>query len=109
MSKSYDLVLFDTPPVLAATDAVVLSRFVDGVLVVISSGTTRRDILERTTEALKRVGANVLGVVLNNFDVGLAYGRNYESYAYGYGYATRSDGKRAHRHHTVRSVSLSGK
>ena len=97
MSKVYDLVLFDTAPVLAATDAVVVSRFVDGVLVVVSSGTTRFDILERTAEALKKVGANLFGVVLNNFDVGRAYGRNYDSYGYGYGYATTLGSKKGKR------------
>ncbi len=88
MSSRYDLILFDTPPVLAATDAVILSRIADGVIFVLSSGQTRRGILDRSVEALKKVSANLLGVVLNNFDVGQAYGRKYESYAYGYGYGT---------------------
>jgi len=57
-------------------------------------------------EALKKVGANVLGVVLNNFDVHSAYGRHYDSYGYGYGYQTTLDGKRVRKKisHGARTV-----
>ena len=97
VSNRYDLVLFDTPPVLAATDAAVLSQLVDGVLLVVSSGTTRRNILQRASESIKNARGNLLGVVLNNFDVGHAYGRSYDSYGYGYGYQTGLKGKGGQR------------
>ena len=97
VSNRYDLVLFDTPPVLAATDAAVLSQLVNGVVLVVSSGTTRRNILERAAESIKNVGGNLLGVVLNNFDVGRAYGRYYKSYDYGYGYHTAIKAKGGRR------------
>lgn len=61
-----DMVLFDAPPVAAVADAVVLSRRVDGVLLVVDSGRTRRETARRAKEQLERVGARLLGVVLTN-------------------------------------------
>lgn len=62
----YHLVLFDTPPVIAVTDAQVLASQVDGVLLVISSGKTNREMAVRAKELLEQVQANILGCVLNN-------------------------------------------
>ena len=60
-----DLVVFDSPPMQSLTDAAVISSFVDGTLVVVSAGKSRRRTVRRTMETLQRAGANVLGVVLN--------------------------------------------
>ncbi len=59
-------VLFDAPPVLAATDAALLGAKVDGVLLVIRAGHTRRDHTTRAREALGRVHVRILGAVLTN-------------------------------------------
>lgn len=90
----YDIILFDSPPVLAVTDSVVLTTLADGVVVVTSAGNTRLEAFERTMEILHGVNARVLGVVLNNFDFKRIYGglMNYKEYAYGYGYAYGSNG-----------------
>lgn len=61
-----DVLLFDAPPVMAVTDAVVLSTRVNGVLLVLSAGETKRDSAERAVERLKKVNAHLLGAVLNN-------------------------------------------
>ncbi len=61
-----DFVLFDSPPILAVTDAAVLARKVDGVLLVISAGKTKRDRAVKAKTMLDKVNAKVLGVVLNN-------------------------------------------
>ncbi|MHB1294926.1 MAG: CpsD/CapB family tyrosine-protein kinase [Anaerolineae bacterium] len=61
-----DVLLFDAPPVMAVTDAVVLSTRVNGVLLVVSAGETKRDSAERAVERLKKVNAHLLGAVLNN-------------------------------------------
>jgi non-specific protein-tyrosine kinase len=61
-----DLVLFDSPPALAVSDAAVLSRRVDGVVLVVSAGRTRREHAARARQVLERAGARLLGVVLNN-------------------------------------------
>lgn len=59
-------VLFDAPPVLAATDAALLGAKLDGVLLVVRAGHTRRDHTVRAREALERVHVHILGAVLSN-------------------------------------------
>lgn len=59
-------VLFDAPPVLAASDAVVLGTKVDGVLLVVRAGLTRRDRIAQARDALEQVHARVVGAVLTN-------------------------------------------
>lgn len=64
-----DILLFDTPPVLAATDAAVLATKVNGTLLVFSAGDTKREHARRAIERLQNVKANVLGAVLSNAPV----------------------------------------
>jgi non-specific protein-tyrosine kinase len=61
-----EIVLFDAPPVIAATDAAVLGTQVDGVLLVVQSGRTRRDHALRAKELLERVHVRVVGAVLSD-------------------------------------------
>lgn len=61
-----DVVLFDTPPVNAVTDAAVLATKVDGVLLVFRSGTTKRDRAREARRLLEKVNANIVGVVLTD-------------------------------------------
>jgi len=61
-----DLVLFDCPPVVAVADAAVLGRRLDGCLLVVSVGKTRRDHALRAKRLLDKASVNVLGAVLNN-------------------------------------------
>jgi len=84
MKELYDIVLFDSPPVLAITDSSILSTLVDGVIVVASAGHTRTNSFFRTMESLEGIRANILGVVLNNFDLRAAYGGYYGYYGYRY-------------------------
>gem|GEM_PF-485965 len=65
LSAMYDRIIFDTPPILAATDAVVLSTKVDATILVVKSGSTHRQAAQRSAEALDSVHAHVLGAVLN--------------------------------------------
>ena len=58
--------LFDSSPVLAATDAALLGAKLDGVVLVVRVGTTRRDHAARAREILERVNAHVLGAVMTN-------------------------------------------
>lgn len=94
LKERYEIILFDSPPVLAVTDPVVLATLADGVVVVTSAGSTRVDALKRTVELLGNVGARLLGTVLNNFDLRKAYGgfSKYKNYSYGYGYSYGSQG-----------------
>jgi non-specific protein-tyrosine kinase len=61
-----DIVLFDTPPATAVTDAAVLATRMDGVLLVLQAGKTRRDRAREARRLLEKVKANIVGVVLNN-------------------------------------------
>jgi non-specific protein-tyrosine kinase len=61
-----DFVIFDSPPAIAVTDAAVLGAKVDGVLLVISAGKTRRDHAERAKETLEKARARIVGVTLTN-------------------------------------------
>jgi capsular exopolysaccharide synthesis family protein len=61
-----DMLLFDAPPVLAVTDALVLAVQTDGVLLVVKAGSTRREHVQRAKERLERVNSRIVGAVLNN-------------------------------------------
>lgn len=66
VTSDYELVILDTPPVLPVTDATVLSRFVDGLIVVLRYGQTTIEATEGVRSQLEKVGANVLGAVIND-------------------------------------------
>jgi len=66
IGASADVVLLDAPPVATVADATILAARVDGVLLVVDSGRTRRESGRRAAEQLQRVGAHVLGAVLTN-------------------------------------------
>ena len=74
LSQRFDLVLIDSPPVLPVADAMILSSYADGVLLVVASGQTRRGELRRTTEKLAQAGAPVVGCVLNKASAQQGYG-----------------------------------
>jgi non-specific protein-tyrosine kinase len=61
-----DIVLFDAPPVIAVSDATLLGSKVDGVLLVVSAGKTRRDQAERAKESLEKANVRIIGAALTN-------------------------------------------
>jgi non-specific protein-tyrosine kinase len=65
LAGSADLLIFDSPPLHAVTDSAILGSLMDGTLLVVDSGRSRRRAVRMAREALARAGANVLGVVLN--------------------------------------------
>jgi capsular exopolysaccharide synthesis family protein len=77
-----DLVIFDSPPLHAVTDAAILASGLDGTLFVIEAGRTRRDAARHGREALAKVGARVLGAALNRH-VGQMRSEYYEYYGEG--------------------------
>lgn len=68
MKASYDLIIFDTPPVLAVTDSQVLASETDGVILVIPKGQVKADEVISAKEALETVKSNILGAVMNRVD-----------------------------------------
>jgi len=79
----------DSPPVMAVTDASVLAPRVDGVLLVIRPGKTKLAAARQAVEQLRRMGANLLGVVLNEVELGRSrYSYyHYKGYYYAYHYS----------------------
>jgi non-specific protein-tyrosine kinase len=79
LKQQADIVLFDAPPVIAVTDAVVLGARVDGVLLVIEAGHTKREHARRAKELLDKVKVRVIGAVLSNVSQDSAMGGYYSS------------------------------
>jgi succinoglycan biosynthesis transport protein ExoP len=83
LAARFEFVIIDSPPVLAVTDAAILSGLVDGVLLVAASGTTARGGLVRTRRILEAAGAKILGMAVNKLDPRRpGYGYSYSQYAY---------------------------
>ncbi|MFA5028857.1 MAG: CpsD/CapB family tyrosine-protein kinase [Candidatus Methylomirabilota bacterium] len=83
-----DLVIFDSPPVISVSDAMVLASLADGVVLVVRAGAFPSDVARNAKAQLESVKATFLGVVLNSVDLkrdGYYY-RYYYQYYYGYGY-----------------------
>ena len=82
VEKSYDYVLVDSPPVLAVTDAAVLSTKMDGTIVVVESGKTETGHAMEALRNLQNVDAKIIGVILNKVkaDGSRKYGYYYSSY-----------------------------
>ena len=85
LKDKYDLVLFDSPPVLVIADAVILAPKTDGVIIVYRVGRVARNVLIRTKTQLLDSGASVKGVILNNIsrEVERRYGYYYHYKYYG--------------------------
>jgi len=79
LEEEFDMVIFDTPPVVLLSDSIIMGSMCDGVIVVIRSGTTNKKTLEIAMELLKKANTHVIGTILN----GKSYSRNeMNSYTY---------------------------
>ncbi len=88
----YDRIILDSPPLLAFSDSLVLSRLADGVIMVIWGGKTTRNTIQQAVQSLQGVGAKILGVVLNKIDTTR---RSYYYYPYySYYYSDKKGGKK---------------
>ena len=94
LQSKYDMLVFDSPPLLAVTDAAVLSRHMDGVLLVVKSGQTKHEALLRSVELLRNVDSRILGVLLNDVSRENTYGSYHYYYYYGEGTAKKKKKKR---------------
>jgi succinoglycan biosynthesis transport protein ExoP len=107
-----DVVIFDSPPAAALTDAQVLSSSTDGVLLVVACQETTRPIFQRAKAVLEHAGANLLGAVLNKLDPSRdGYGGYYHYYYYYYYHHAddeAGDGRRHRRRRRTKSLSDGG-
>ncbi len=92
LGERFDRVILDSPPVGAVADAVVLATQADGVVLVLKSGVTHRDVAKRTVRMLNDVNAKLFGAVLNDVNLDRSrYGDYYYGYAYRYyGYGEKN-------------------
>lgn len=89
ISKHFDYIIIDTPPVNVVSDALPVIRESDGVIIVVKSNSSTHPELQKTLDALKFINANILGFVVNFVDnKSKKYGRYNYGYnkKYGYGY-----------------------
>jgi polysaccharide biosynthesis transport protein len=88
LRSEYKFIVIDSPPIMAATDAVIVSVQADGVLLVVRSGETPKEAFTRARDLLTSVKSRLLGVVLNAVDSSAPdyyYSYRYYPYSYGYG------------------------
>ena len=83
----YDVVLFDSPPLIAVTDPYVLMKYIDQFVLVVRAGVTQRGALERVLEVIGQTDFHITGVIMNAMSESHAYGSgyyyNYYQYYYG--------------------------
>jgi capsular exopolysaccharide synthesis family protein len=97
LRTKFKFIVIDSPPVMAATDAVILSVQTDGVLLVVRSGETPKEAFTRTRDLLNSVKCRILGVVLNAVDSSAPdYYYSYRYYPYSYGYGPQETGETPH-------------
>jgi capsular exopolysaccharide synthesis family protein len=91
-----DLVILDAPPVLAVADASILAGLGDGVIFLVDSERTKRSAIVQSRAQLATAGAQILGIVHNNFDPGQGHAYPYHAYASQryYGHAASNPGSR---------------
>ncbi|HEX4336079.1 MAG TPA: polysaccharide biosynthesis tyrosine autokinase [Polyangiaceae bacterium] len=89
LKQQFDCVVIDSPPIVPVTDAAILSRSVDGTVLVVRAFQTTKDVARRAARALRNVGGHMIGTVLNAVDLDrAAYGYKYYYYYKRNGYAS---------------------
>ena len=94
LRSQFKFIVIDSPPIMAATDAVIVSVKADGVLLVVRSGETPKEAFTRARDLLAGVKCRLLGVVLNAVDSSAPdYYYSYRYYPYSYGYGPQEAGE----------------
>ncbi len=90
--EKFDIAIFDTPPSMTVTDAVVLSRIMDGVIITIKSGAPVRETVKRCISQLASSRCDILGAVINYADIAKGgYYYHYYAHYYKYGYSSEKE------------------
>lgn len=82
INSLYDIVLVDSPPIVAVTDSEIISRMVDGTIMVVSAEVTEIELMEKSVDLLISDNSTFLGAVLNNYSYRSGYGAYYKYYSY---------------------------
>ena len=111
IGKKAEMMVIDSPPVVAVTDSAILANRLDGVLLVVKPGQTKRDAARQAVEQLQRAGANILGVVLN--EVNFSHARynyyHYKGYYYSYHYYEDENGNQIKKRAKHKKEAMSDK
>lgn len=93
VTRNYDKVLFDCPPMMAVSESAIITSLVDGVIMVVWAGRTSRKLCQLASQTMRQRGANLIGCVLNNLEFGRVgyyyYSTYYGYYNYEYSYYDR--------------------
>ena len=92
LTDDYEIIIIDSPPVMAVSDAEILARFVDVCLLVVSANSSEVDWLKESVDILKQEHVNLAGVLLNNFNYKSGY-RAYYKYYHNYDEKYKGKGK----------------
>lgn len=82
--EHFDVVLFDSPPIIAVTDAAIMSAKIDGLLLVVRAHQTQKNAVRHAKNLLENVESNILGCLLNGVSAKRSYGSYYYYYQYQY-------------------------
>ena len=69
LKEKFDMVIIDTPPAIAVNDPIDVGKFADGILLIIESGKATRSMVENVKDHMKKAGLNLIGVILNKFNL----------------------------------------
>ena len=94
LRMTYDKILIDAPPILSVTDALVLNRLVDGVILVVAANETKKETVRKSLKALSKVEANLIGTLISKMDVKRNGYYSYYKYGYTYGEDTKKQRKK---------------
>jgi len=108
LEKEWDMVLLDSPPIVAVTDAAMVSSELDGLMLVVKAGETDKGSLRRAMDALNQVRAPLVGVVLNGATPATMYGSYYYYYQYYY-YTQGGEWKKSKRRSKRKAKQVAGK
>ncbi len=93
MRDMYDIIILDTPPVVAVTDSEILTRRVDASILVVNSESTETELMQKSVDMLRSNNNTFIGTVLNNFTYRYGYG-SYYKYYYAYSHDDSTKTKR---------------
>lgn len=89
LESAYDYIIFDTPPAAVVTDSAALSKYCDGVIMVIKQNYSTVEQINEAKRNLENVNANIIGSILNDYESKSRFGYGGYKYGYKYGYSCR--------------------
>ncbi|MCL4708133.1 CpsD/CapB family tyrosine-protein kinase [bacterium] len=84
MREKFSIIIFDAPPIIPVSDTLLLSNFVDGILIVVKAGKSQKRVTQRALDMLQTNSDKILGVVVNNLRSALPYYYDHRYYGYKY-------------------------